>query len=232
MIKLGKIALLALLSATTAAGFLWLPPATLFRNGDLARIVVFHVPCSIAASLATTVGTWHAIRYLWKRDLRDDIKSSVSFGLALMFWALTTVTGAIFARVEWGQYWSWDVKQTSILMLLLIYLAYFALRTAIDEPRKRATVSAVFTLFALLAVPYLTLILPNNTPNTLHPKNTVFSPEYRVVLWADAVGVCLAYLWAFRLHVALEEIGLRLQRRGRCGLPSTTVQRVVRTSPD
>lgn len=228
MTKLGKIALLLLLSATTAAGFLWLPPADLFRDGALARIVVFHVPCSIAASLATTVGTWHAIRYLWKHDLRDDIKSSVSFGLALMFWALTTVTGAIFARVEWGQYWSWDVKQTSILMLLLIYLAYFALRTAIDDGRKRATVSAVFTLFALLAVPYLTLILPNNTQNTLHPKNTVFSPAYRLVLWADAVGVCLVYLWAFRLHVALEEIGLRLQRRGRRSLPSATVQRVLR----
>ncbi|MDQ2687655.1 MAG: cytochrome c biogenesis protein [Armatimonadota bacterium] len=228
MIKFGKIALLLLLSATTAAGFLWLPPADLFRNGDLARIVVFHVPCSIVASLATAVGTWYAVRYLWKRDLRDDIKSSVSFGLALLFWTLTTVTGAIFARVEWGQYWSWDVKQTSILMLLLIYCAYFALRAAIDDPRKRAAVSAVFTLFALLAVPYLTLILPNNTPNTLHPKNTSFSPAYRIVLWADAVGVCLVYFWAFRLHVALEEIRLHLRQRTRRALPSATVQRVLR----
>lgn len=228
MIKIGKIALLLLLAVTTAAGFLWLPPADLFRNGALARIVVFHVPCSIAASLATAVGTWYAVRYLWKRAIIDDIRSAVSFGLALMFWGLTTVTGAIFARVEWGQYWSWDVKQTSILMLLLIYCAYFALRAAIDDPRKRATVSAVFTLFALLAVPYLTLILPNNTPNTLHPKNTAFSSEYRIVLWADAVGVCLVYLWAFRLHVALEEIGLRLRQRERRALPPATVQRVLR----
>lgn len=231
MIRLGKIALLLLLSVTTAAGFLWLPPAVGFRNEALARIVVFHVPCSIVASLATAVGAWHAVRYLWKRDLLDDIKSSASFAQALMFWALTTVTGAVFAKSQWGTAWSWDVKQTSILMLLLIYCAYFALRTAIDDSRKRAAVSAVFTLFALLAVPYLTLILPNNSPS-LHPKNTVFSTEYRIVLWADAVGVCLVYLWAFRLHVALDEIALRLGRRSRRALPPATVQRVLRASPD
>ncbi|MDQ2798303.1 MAG: cytochrome c biogenesis protein [Armatimonadota bacterium] len=212
---LGKIGLLLLVSASIIGGFLWLPPVAMFRDPVLTRIVVFHVPCSIVGSVATAVGVWYALRYLWKRDLRDDIKSAVSFALAILLWSLTTVTGSIFAKVEWGAYWSWDIKQTCIVMLLLIYLAYFALRSAIDDERKRAAVSAAYTLFALVAVPFLTLILPNSTPNTLHPKDTVFSGAYWTVLSAFALGLTLIYLWAFRLHVALNEMELRLNLRAR-----------------
>lgn len=213
--SLGKIALLLLVGMTTAAGFLWVPPVKIFVNPELTRIVVFHVPCSVVGSLATAVGVWYAVRYLWKHDLGDDIKSSVSFFFALLLWSLTTVTGAIFAKAEWGAFWSWDIKQTCIVMLLLIYCAYFALRAAIDDERKRAAVSAAYSLFALAAIPFLTLVLPNSTPNTLHPKDTVFNFQYKVTLWAFALGLSLVYLWAFRLHVALELVQMRLNRRAR-----------------
>lgn len=224
---LGKIGLLLLVSATIVGGFLWLPPVAIFRNPALTRIVVFHVPCSIVGSVATAVGVWYALRYLWKRDLRDDIKSAVSFALAILLWSLTTITGSIFAKVEWGAYWSWDIKQTCIVMLLLIYLAYFALRSAIDDERKRAAVSSAYTLFAMVAVPFLTLILPNSTPNTLHPKDTVFSGAYWTVLSAFTIGLTLIYLWAFRLHVALNEMELRLNLRARAASRTKTVAPTV-----
>jgi len=220
--QIGKFGLLLLVCAATAGGFLWLPPVTTFVSPELARIAVFHIPCSIVGSVATAVGVWFALRYLRFRDLRDDIKSSVSLSLALLLWCLTTVTGAIFAQAEWGAYWSWDIKQISIVMLLLIYVAYFALRAAVDDARKRAAVSAAYTLFALVAVPFLTLILPNSTPNTLHPKNTVFSAEYWVILSAFSVGLTSIYVWAFRLHVALELMQRRLDRRARVVLQKRT----------
>lgn len=220
--QIGKFGLLLLVCAATAGGFLWLPPVTTFVSPELARIAVFHIPCSIVGSVATAVGVWFALRYLRFRDLRDDIKSSVSLSLALLLWCLTTVTGAIFAQAEWGAYWSWDIKQISIVMLLLIYVAYFALRAAVDDARKRAAVSAAYTLFALVAVPFLTLILPNSTPNTLHPKNTVFSAEYWIILSAFSVGLTLIYIWAYRLHVALELMQRRLDRRARVVLQKRT----------
>ena len=189
--QLGKIGLLLLVCTAIVGGFLWVPPVKTFFSPELARIAVFHIPCSIVGLVATVVGVWFALRYLRLRNLRDDIKSSVSLSLALLLWCLTTVTGAVFAKAEWGAYWSWDIKQISIVMLLLVYLAYFALRAAIDDARKRATVSAAYTLFALVAVPFLTLVLPNSTPNTLHPKNTVFSAEYWIVLGAFSLGLTL-----------------------------------------
>jgi heme exporter protein C len=220
MKKLAKVALLLLLCATTVGGFVWLPPAKGFANEGLARIVVFHVPCSIVAYLATAVAAWYAARYLWKRAVPDDIKSRTSFALALLFWALTTVTGAIFAKVQWGTYWNWDIKQGAILILLMINIAYFALRAAIDDSRKQATLGAAYAIFALLAAPYLTYILPNSTPDTLHPKGVItsrggLSAEYALVLWAGVFGLSMVYLWAFRLQVTLEMIQWRLERRGR-----------------
>lgn len=211
----GKVALLLFVAATTAAAFLWLPPARGFFNADLARIVVFHLPCSLVGLAATGVGVWYGLRYLAKRDPRDDVKSAAAFLLSLLLWSLTTVTGAIFARAEWGAYWSWDVKQVNIVMLLLIFLAYFALRAAVDDARRRAAVSAAYTLFALAAVPLLTYVLPNSTDNTLHPKHTLFSGQYWTLIGAFSLGLCFACLWAFRLSVAVGELELRMDARAR-----------------
>ncbi len=219
---LGKIALLLLLCATTAGGFLWLPPAEGFQNPALARIVVFHVPCSLVAYLASGAATWYAIQYLRLRRPEDDIKSRASFGLALLFWVLTTGTGMIFAKVQWGAYWNWDIKQGAILMLTLIYAAYFALRGAVTDPRKQATLAAAYAVFAVLSAPFLTLVLPNSTPETLHPKGVLehgLSPEYSLVLWGGVLGLSLASLWAWRLQVSLETLELRLRGHARRRAP-------------
>jgi len=216
--KIVKVLLLPLGCAVIAAGFLWLLPAKGFMNPALARIVVFHVPCSIVGLVATTVATWFSIAYLWKRRLSDDIKAFASFSWSLLFWILTTVTGSVFSKAQWGAYWSWDIKQGSILLLLMVFVAYFALRAAISDRRKAATIGAVYAIFALLAVPYLTLILPNSTPDTLHPKGTLeggLDTRYNTVLWLDFLTVTLVYVWGFRLQVAIAEAGERLTARRR-----------------
>lgn len=230
MDKVGKIALLLLLCATTIAGFLWLPPAVGFQKPALARMVVFHVPCSMAAYAATFVATWYAVRYLWKQQWEDDIKSRVSFALGLVFWGLTTVTGALFAKVQWGAYWNWDIKQGAILMLLLVFAAYFALRAAISEPRKQATLGAAYAIFALLAAPYLTYVLPNQTPDTLHPKGVLkggLSPEYSLVLWSGVLGLILTYVWAWRVQVAAETLQWQVSRRRRRARPAPLLDEAV-----
>ena len=210
MIKFAKTALLILLCATTAAGFLWLPPAAgPFRNQDLARIVVFHVPCAIVASVASAVASFFAIKYLWLRRSGDDVRSKVSFSLALLFWILTTATGAMFAKVQWGQFWSWDIKQTSILAMLMIDVAYFALRAVIDNPSKQAAAAAAYSIFAMITVPLLTYIFPNSTPNTLHPKQTKLDEQYSLILWTGAFGLTCVYFWMYQVHVKVEDLSRR-----------------------
>lgn len=213
---LAKVILLVVQGLLIVAGFLWLSPAKGFMNPGLARIVVFHVPCSIVASIASTVATVYAILYLVKRSPSLDIKSRVAFALGLLFWILTTVTGAIFAKVQWGAYWNWDIKQTSILMLLLINIAYFALRSSIENPNKQAAIAAAYAIFAMLAVPTLTYILPNSTPDTLHPKGVITTKEgldahYKIVLWSGVLTLTAVFVWALRIQTRLEELALRVR---------------------
>ena len=41
----------------------------------------------------------------------------------------------------WGAYWNWDPRQTSIVLALLFYAAYLALRAAVEDAPRPGGVS-------------------------------------------------------------------------------------------
>ena len=51
-----------------------------------------------------------------------------------MFVVCTMITGDLWERFEWGVWWTWEPRLTTYLILMLIIIAYFILRNAIDEP--------------------------------------------------------------------------------------------------
>jgi heme exporter protein C len=145
------------------------------------------------------------------RDLLDDARSKTAAALAALFCVLTTVTGSLFARVQWGAYWNWDPKQTCIVLLLLIYAAYFVLRAGVEDPEKRAAVAAVYILFAAVMTPVLGYVVPKYLPS-LHPVNTRFDPSYSAVLLAATAGLLGLYAWMQSLAVRCERARLSLER--------------------
>ncbi len=206
-----KILLGVWMLCVTVAAFLYAPPALGFQNPGLARILFFHVPNSIVGTVVSALSAWFAIRYLAKRLWLDDAKSKTFATLALLFWILTTVTGSIFAKVQWGAYWNWDPKQSAIFVLLLFYLAYFAIRSGITDPDNRAKIAAGYTLFAAVTVPFLTYILPNSTPQTLHPKGVVFSENgmdstYKLIFWSAVIGFFGMTAWIYQITMRVERI--------------------------
>jgi heme exporter protein C len=208
----GKIALLLWMEAVIYAAFTFLPPVPGFRVPALAKIMIFHVPNAMVASIISLISAFFAARYLYSRDLIDDVKSSSAASLATLFWVLTTVTGMLFAKIQWGVPWNWDPKQSAIFVLLLIYLAYFALRAAFVDPRKRGLAAAGWTIFAAMTAPFLTFVLPNaQGVQSLHPQGVVFTmkgmgPDYRMIFWGATVGFLALSVWLFRIQVALETI--------------------------
>ena len=133
---LGKVLLGLWMIAIIIGTFTWLQPAVGFRNESMARILVFHVPNAIVASIVSFTSVYFAIVYLLKRRAIDDIRSHAAASLAILFWLLTTVTGMVFAKVEWGVPWNWDPKQAGTFLVLLIYVSYFALRSAFRRRDK------------------------------------------------------------------------------------------------
>lgn len=210
-----QIALGLWMSAVIVATFLWLPPGNPqlgWLSPDGVRIIIFHVPNAMIAVVAFLVSTVYAVKYLSGHKLMDDAKSAVSAELGLMFTLLATITGAVFAKVEWGVAWNWDPRETTILILLLIYAAYFALRSATEGADRRATLASAYAIIAFATVPFLVFILPRLSDQSLHPKQAGLDSQYRMVLGAAMVGFLGLYLWLFRLGAALAE--LRLRKKG------------------
>ena len=125
-----------------------------------AKIIFFHVPTAWLTVIAFLMSTIYSFKYLRKRDMNDDIKSYTAAQLGIIFCILATVTGAVWAKFAWGSFWSWDPRQSSIFALLLIYGAWFALRSSIENEEKRATLSAVYAIIAFVTVPFFIFIMP------------------------------------------------------------------------
>ena len=177
-----------------------------------ARIIFFHVPTAWLSVIAFLTSMVYGIRYLRSRNLTDDVKSSAAAGLGFMFCVLATVTGAVWAKFNWGSYWNWDPRETSIFVLLLIYGAYFSLRSAVEAEEKRAALSSVYSIVAAVTVPFFIFIMPRIMTG-LHPGakgdpegsgpvvDFKMAPNMRVIFFASLIGFTLLFYWIFNLRV-------------------------------
>jgi heme exporter protein C len=184
--------------------FLYAPTA--LGLGHLSRIIIFHVPLAWVGVLAYFISMLNSISYLKKGSLLNDQKAVVNAEIGLVFTLLATVTGAVFARYTWGVFWNWDPRQTSIFVLLLIYGAYFVLRTAVEDEEKRARLASVFSIIAFISVPFLVFIIPR-VYATLHPDPIIslesgfqMDPKIFQVFLASLLGFTGIYVWIASLY--------------------------------
>lgn len=191
--------------------FLKLPPARFFEDPPLARIVAIHLPCAYVAVISSWISAWYGWKYLQRRDLLDDARSASAAGIALLFCLLTTLTGSIFAHIQWGIFWNWDPRETGVFLLLLIYCAYFVLRASIEDREKCAAISAVFGIFVAVMTPLLGYIIPNYMQSN-HPKNAKFSPSYRMAIYVGILPPLLGMMaWMQNIATRLDRARLALE---------------------
>ena len=107
-----------LITAVIYSGIV-LPIPNIPALGDKARVLYFHVPMSWIAVVAFFMSMWYSIRYLKTRKQDYDIKSFSAAQLGFLFCILATATGSLWAKFNWGSFWNWDPRQTSIFILLL-----------------------------------------------------------------------------------------------------------------
>ena len=137
--------------------------------GELGRNMLFHVPMSMVAFIAFLMGTIYSILYLVRKEFDYDRQARAASMAGILFTALATITGSIWARFSWGTFWNWDPRETSIFILLLIYAAYFMLRSLLEESDdKKARIAAVYNIIAFVSVPFLMFVVPRIT-QSLHP---------------------------------------------------------------
>jgi heme exporter protein C len=191
------------------------PPAEGFSKPEAARIIFFHVPAAISCIVFFGIGAWYAIRVLRLKLPLDDIKSVAALEMGTLMCVLATVTGSIFAYMQWNTPWNWDPRQTTIVAQLLIYAAYFALRGSIPDDRRRMVLSAGYAVFAMATVPFLMIVIPRVFA-TLHPNNTLISsagldPTYKKIFWSAFVGYMAIGLAIMRVRIQAGHLLYRLE---------------------
>jgi heme exporter protein C len=149
---LGIFALLAVLVGLYLA-FFYAPPDRL--QGDVQRIMYIHVPTAWVAFFAFFVVFLASIVYLWKRLPEADRLAYASAEIGVLFTALTLIDGSIWGKPTWGTWWTWDARLTTTAILFVIYVGYLMLRSFIDEPERRARLSALVGIVGFIDVPII-----------------------------------------------------------------------------
>ncbi|OFW32077.1 MAG: hypothetical protein A3J28_08405 [Acidobacteria bacterium RIFCSPLOWO2_12_FULL_60_22] len=139
------------LVATMYGALLWAPRES--TMGDIQRIFYVHVPSAWTAFLAFFFVFLGGVAYLFTKNLKWDRIALACAEIGTIFCTIVLITGPIWAKPVWGIWWTWDARLTSTLLLWLMYVSYLLLRDFLDEPARRATLSAVFGIFAFVDVP-------------------------------------------------------------------------------
>ncbi|NOT38784.1 MAG: cytochrome c biogenesis protein CcsA [Saprospiraceae bacterium] len=179
-----------------------------FRNilYETIRNTFFHVSLWFAMFALLGISVYHSIRYLYKSDLLDDWKAYSQVRTAILFGVLGLITGSIWAKYTWGTWWTNDIKLNMAALSMLIYFGYLIIRAGIEDPDKKARISASFNVFALVAVIPLIFVLPRLT-DSLHPGNggnPAFGSEdmdnsLRMVFYPAVISFILLGIWLSQL---------------------------------
>ncbi|MDX2286296.1 MAG: cytochrome c biogenesis protein CcsA [Bacteroidia bacterium] len=207
--------------------------------GQSSRNIFYHVPMWFATIVLMGISLYHSIRLLRLLDpdltpsvspLAVDIQAREAAKIGVIFNILGLGTGMVWSRVAWApqsggaefsSWWVWDPIQVCALIALLIYLAYFLLRSSFAEPSQRARVAAVYNIFAFAALIPLFFIIPRMYEG-LHPTagkgsfvfdKSQISNEFRAVLYPGMLGFILLGIWMFELRSRIELAARRMQER-------------------
>jgi heme exporter protein C len=121
-------------------------------QGNVYRIIYYHVPSAWTAFVFFTVNFVASVTYLFRRSVRADAVAVSAAEVSVVFCTVVLVTGPLWARPIWGIWWTWDVRLTSTLVLWLIYVSYLVLRRFSDSAQT-PVLAAVLAVFGALDMP-------------------------------------------------------------------------------
>lgn len=214
-----KILTILLLAYTITAGLLLDVPRLPILN-ETIRALHFHVTMWFGMILMLVVSVIYSIKFLRTNDLKNDDVAIEFTNVAILFGVLGIVTGMLWAKFTWGDYWSGDPKQNASAIGLLMYFAYLILRNSLTDVHQRARIGAVYNIFAFAAFIPLIFVLPRLT-DSLHPGNGGnpgfnaydLDSKLRMVFYPAIIAWTLMGTWMATVRVRLRRIERKVEDR-------------------
>ncbi|MFM1776521.1 MAG: cytochrome c-type biosis protein CcmC [Actinomycetota bacterium] len=197
---IGVVAILVM-AWVVVSGLIFTPQDVV--QGESVRIMYVHVPSAWIAYLAFIVTAVASAGWLFgkKHSMGFDRFAGASAEVGVMFMAITLITGSLWGRLTWGEFWQWDPRLTTTAFLFVTYLGYLAVRRLDGSKEQRARRSAVVAMLAVLEIPlvHFSVVLWRS----LHQGATVLNPSGDVkmdglmlfTLFSGVVGFTLVFVW-------------------------------------
>lgn len=177
--------------------FFWVP--TEANQGVVQRIFYMHVPAAWVAFMAFGIVAFASAVYLWLGDERADMAAVAAAEGGMVFTAIVLLTGPLWGKIAWGTYWTWEPRLTLTLLLFFIYLGYFMVRSATENPEKGKRFAAVVGIVGALDIPLIHVSVL--WFRSLHPQPVVLKAE-GPSLHPDMLATLLTGLLAFTVLFA------------------------------
>lgn len=191
--------------------WIYAPPESTL--GEYIRIFFQHVAPALVSYAAFGVTLVASMLYLWKHDLKYDLIGGASIKLGLFFTTITLMSGMIWANAYWGVPWNWDPRETTTLILWIIYACLLAYRASVNDRDVRAQFGSIFGIISFPSV--LLSYLSIHIWNTLHPYvittgGLQMGFEHGMTLMVSLVAITLVYILLLDLTYRIDKLAEKL----------------------
>lgn len=164
--------------------------------GIVQRIFYLMVPMGWLAMLAFFIVFICSIFFLVKKEEKWDIRARSSAEVGFVFTTLALIAGSLWARPIWGVWWDWGTPRlVSTLVLWIIYLSYFMVRSLATDESRGATFSAVVGIVGFVDLPIIAL--STTLWRGMHPGALIFqgglAPEMSLTLMFSILTFTVFY---------------------------------------
>ena len=201
-------------------------------QGDVYRIIYYHVPSAWTAFLLFFVNFGASVYYLIKRCEVADIVALTAAEVGVVFQTVNLVTGPIWARPVWGIWWTWDLRLTSTLVLWLIYVSYLFLRR-FSSSGETPLLAAALAILGALCVPFrlfFHLVFPHPASAARNRWRRFHGPANVAHPAAELAGILLLRIPRLLVALSPREAAARGRQGPRHAIPDGRTARATRSA--
>jgi len=189
-----------------------------YVQGDSVRIMYVHVPTSLLAlACFGFIGIASICTLIFKIKILPLMAKSLA-PVGFLFAIVSVVTGSLWGKPTWGIWWVWDARLTSMLILLLFYVAYMAVWKFVDNFEKANKISSIIGILGTLNLPIIRYSV--DWWNTLHQSSSLTLTSAPTIhytmlipLIIMLVGMIIYALIIFLMKYKSEIIKFKLDRK-------------------
>ena len=189
-----------------------------FIQGDSVRIMYVHVPSSlIALGCFGFMGAASILNLIFKIKFMPILAKSLA-PIGCIFSLISIVTGSLWGKPTWGIWWVWDARLTSMLILLLFYIAYIFSWKFINNFEKANKVSSIIAVIGLFNLPIIKYSVV--WWNTLHQPSSITltsAPTIHYTMLIPLVimlfGMVIYSLIIFLMRYKTEVMKFKIQKK-------------------